>query len=115
VAVACGLRLARSDRAAVRAARLAARAKRIPLAGLRTAGSVFRNPDGGSAGRLLDQAGCKDLRIGGARVTDFHANIVAVDETATASDVLALAMAMRGRAARASGEMLVSEISGLWF
>jgi UDP-N-acetylmuramate--L-alanine ligase/UDP-N-acetylenolpyruvoylglucosamine reductase len=115
VALACGLRLERSDGAAVKALRQAVRAKRIPLAGLRTEGSVFRNPAGGSAGGLLDRAGCKGLRIGGACVTEFHANIVAVDGTATASDVLALAMRMRGRVARGCGVTLEPEVSGLSF
>ena len=113
VAVACGLRVTRTDVPAVKALRRAARAKRIPLAGLRTEGSVFRNPAGDSAGRLLDAAGCKGLRVGGARVTEFHANIVAVDETATASDVLALVLRMRDRVARGCGVRLTPEISGL--
>jgi len=113
VAVACGLRVTRTDAPAVKALRRAARAKRIPLAGLRTEGSVFRNPAGDSAGRLLDAAGCKGMRIGGARVTEFHANIVAVDETVTASDVLALVLRMRDRVARGCGVRLTPEISGL--
>jgi len=115
VALACGLRLERSETQAVHARRLAVRAKRIPLAGLRTEGSVFRNPAGNSAGRLLDQAGCKEMRIGGARVTDFHANIVAVECPATASDVLALVMRMRNRVALDCGVTLIPEISGLDF
>ncbi|MDR2850266.1 MAG: FAD-binding protein, partial [Verrucomicrobiota bacterium] len=113
VALACGLRLERSGGAAVKAFRLAVRAKRIPLAGLRTAGSVFRNPPGASAGKLLDEAGCKGLRIGGAYVTAFHANIIAVDSAATSSDVLALVQQMRGRVLRNSGVTLSPEISGL--
>ena len=113
VALACGLRLTCADAQAVKALRQQARSKRIPLAGLRTAGSVFRNPAGDSAGRLLDVAGCKGLRIGGARVTDFHANIVAVDGAVTASDVLALVMKMRSRALFDSGVLLTPEISGL--
>ncbi len=114
VALACGLRLTRADAQVVHAARQAVRARRIPLAGLRTAGSVFRNPPGEAAGRLLEAAGCKGLRIGGARVTDFHANIVAAEGgAATASDVLALVMRMRGRVARASGVTLKAEICGL--
>lgn len=115
VALACGLRLTRADAPSVRALRQQVRAKRIPLAGLRTAGSVFRNPAGDSAGRLLDRAGCKGLRIGGARVTEFHANIVAVDGAVTASDVLALAMKLRNRAAQDGGVTLTPEISGLEF
>lgn len=113
VALACGLRLTRADPEAVQALRMAARARRIPLAGLRTEGSVFRNPPGEAAGRLLERAGCKGMRIGGARVTDFHANVVAVDGAATASDVLALVMRMRGQVERRCGVVLTPEISGL--
>ncbi|MCL1921531.1 MAG: UDP-N-acetylmuramate dehydrogenase [Kiritimatiellaeota bacterium] len=112
VAVSCCLALGRSDSATVKARRLAIREKRLPLAGLRTAGSVFRNPSGDTAGRLLDAAGCKALRIGGAYVTDFHANIIAVDWSSRASDVLALAQQMRARVERASGVTLELEISG---
>jgi len=113
IALACGLRLAGSPVSAVKALRQQMRGKRIPLAGLRTEGSVFRNPQGDAAGRLLDAAGCKGLRIGGARVTDFHANIVAVEGAVTASDVLALVMRMRNRVAHASGVALQAEIDGL--
>lgn len=71
--------------------RQAFRARRTDLSGLRTAGSVFRNPPGESAGRLLDLAGCKGLRVGGAEITSRHANVIATQRGATASDVLALA------------------------
>ena len=111
VAVSCGLTLERSDTATVKARRLAVREKRLPLAGLRTAGSVFRNPPGDAAGRLLDAAGCKALRVGGATVTGFHANIIAVDPTARASDVLALVQQMRERVERMSGITLEAEIT----
>jgi UDP-N-acetylmuramate dehydrogenase len=80
------------------------------LAGLRTAGSVFRNPASASAGRLLEAAGCKGLRIGGAVVTTQHANVVACGAGATASDVLALAVAMRGRVGAQTGIWLEPEI-----
>jgi UDP-N-acetylmuramate dehydrogenase len=79
--------------------RQAIRARRIDLAGLRTAGSVFRNPPGESAGRLLDLAGCKGLRVGGAEVTTRHANVIATGHGATASDVLALAAIAAARVA----------------
>jgi UDP-N-acetylmuramate--L-alanine ligase/UDP-N-acetylenolpyruvoylglucosamine reductase len=113
VALACGLRLERSAPQAVRALRQAVRGKRIPLAGLRTEGSVFMNPAGDSAGRLLDVAGCKGMRSGGAWVTDFHANVVAVEGDATASDILALLMRMRNRVAHHSGVWLKAELDGL--
>ncbi len=115
IALACGLRLEDATPGRVAALRQAVRAMRLPLSGVRCAGSVFRNPAGRSAGRVLDDAGCKGLRIGGARVTDFHANVVTADETATASDVLAVVMQMRGRVARHSGVRLTAEVSGLFF
>ena len=73
------------------------RAKRFDFRGLRTAGSVFRNPPGDSAGRLLDAAGLKGLRVGGAFVSDRHANIFCAGPGATASDLLALVRLARMR------------------
>jgi UDP-N-acetylmuramate dehydrogenase len=113
VAIACALTLTRADPEAIKAKRLAIREKRIQLAGLRTAGSVFKNPSGESAGRLLDQAGCKGLRIGGAFVTDFHANIIAVDDSACASDILALMQVMQNRVRAATGILLEPEVQGV--
>ncbi len=66
------------------------RRKRFDFSGLRTAGSVFRNPPGDSAGRILDSAGLKGIRIGGAEICPRHANIICTHPGATASDVLAL-------------------------
>ena len=51
------------------------------------AGSVFSNPPGDSAGRLIDAAGLKGLRVGGAVVSEKHANFIVADPTATAADV----------------------------
>ena len=84
--------------------------KRFDFSGLRTAGSVFRNPLGDSAGRLLDEAGCKGLRVGGAYVCERHANIIAVDGGATASDFIALAFLMRDKVEERFGIVLQMEI-----
>ncbi|MPZ99645.1 MAG: UDP-N-acetylmuramate dehydrogenase [Dehalococcoidia bacterium] len=51
------------------------------------AGSIFRNPPGDFAGRLVEAAGCKGLAAGGARVSDMHANFIVHDGSATAADV----------------------------
>ena len=59
--------------------------------GLPSAGSVFRNPAGDSAGRLIEAAGLKGLRRGGAVVSDKHANFIVNDQRGTASDVRELA------------------------
>ncbi len=91
------LRLQADTPEAIRARRQAFRELRLPLAGLRTAGSVFCNPPGDFAGRLLDVAGCKGLQVGGASVSERHANIVVAGEGATASDILALLALMRQR------------------
>lgn len=56
----------------------------------RSAGSVFKNPEGDSAGRLIDEAGCKGRRIGGASVSQVHANFIVAEPHARAADVLAL-------------------------
>src|SRR5439155_17021457 len=58
--------------------------------GGQNAGSVFRNPPGDSAGRLIDAAGLKGLRVGGAVVSEKHANFFQADAGATARDVLDL-------------------------
>ena len=58
--------------------------------GQRNAGCVFKNPRGLSAGALIDRAGLKGKRVGGAYVSDKHANFVLADAGATAGDVLKL-------------------------
>jgi UDP-N-acetylmuramate dehydrogenase len=55
--------------------------------GGRNAGSVFANPPGDSAGRLIEGAGCKGMRIGSAEVSHKHANFIVVDEFGRAADV----------------------------
>ena len=86
------------------------RAKRFNFAGLRTAGSVFRNPEGTTAGKLLDACGCKGLRVGGAVVCDRHANIIAAEPGGTASDIIALSSLMRDKVAAQFGIDLHREI-----
>ncbi len=65
-----------------------------PLA-KRNAGCVFKNPRGLSAGALIDQAGMKGRRVGGAVVSDKHANFILADKGAKASDVLKLINVIR--------------------
>lgn len=78
--------------------------------GVRTFGSVFTNPPGGSAGRLLEEAGCKGLQVGGARFSPKHANFIEASPDATAADVLALMDAGRRRVRERGGPLLTAEV-----
>lgn len=64
---------------------------------------VFRNPRGMTAALLVDQAGLKGTRIGGAEVSDRNANFIVADDGATSADVLRLIDLMRGRVAERLG------------
>jgi UDP-N-acetylmuramate dehydrogenase len=81
--------------------------------GLPSAGSVFRNPDGDSAGRLIDEAGLKSHRIGGAVVSEKHANFIVNDQKGTAADVRRLAEHVRAVIAERHGVELQFEIEFL--
>ena len=74
------------------------------------AGSIFKNPPGDSAGRLLDAAGLKGTSVGGALVSPKHANVIVNTGGATAEDVIALMRTMRDRAAASFGVHLEPEI-----
>jgi UDP-N-acetylmuramate dehydrogenase len=78
--------------------------------GGQNAGSVFRNPPGDSAGRLIEAAGLKGLRVGGAVVSEKHANFFQAEPGATARDVRDLVAEVRRRVADASGVELVPEL-----
>ncbi len=58
--------------------------------GLHNAGCTFKNPEGISAGKLLDECGCKNLRVGGAVVSDIHANFILNCGNAKSADILEL-------------------------
>lgn len=79
--------------------------------GGQNAGSVFRNPGGSadSAGALIDQAGCRGLRIGSAEVSTKHANFMQVDPNGRADDVVVLMAAVRERVRQHCGVSLIAE------
>ena len=76
-----------------------------------SAGSIFKNPEGDSAGRLIDQAGCKGMREGDAQVSDLHANWIVNLGQAKASHVLELISYVRGAVQRKFGIQLELELS----
>jgi UDP-N-acetylmuramate dehydrogenase len=78
-----------------------------------SAGSIFRNPAGDYAGRLLELAGCKGLRRGGAEVSQRHANVIINTRGATAADVRALVAEMAGRVRERFGIRLELELKVL--
>jgi UDP-N-acetylmuramate dehydrogenase len=77
--------------------------------GGQNAGSVFTNPTGDSAGRLIEAAGCKGLRVGTAVVSDKHANFFIADPDGRANDVHALMTVVRDRVHEALGVWLEPE------
>ncbi|HHY37994.1 MAG TPA: UDP-N-acetylmuramate dehydrogenase [Clostridia bacterium] len=85
------------------------RKRRQPL-DVPSAGSVFKNPPGLSAGRLIEQAGCKGLTYGGAAVSPTHANFIINKGGATAQDVLHLIREIKRRVFEKSGVDLELEI-----
>ncbi len=78
--------------------------------GVASAGSVFVNPEGDSAGRLIETAGLKGASIGGARVSDLHANFIVNEGSATARDVYELVGAVRAAVKEEHGIELEPEV-----
>ena len=74
------------------------------------AGSVFRNPEGDYAGRLIEAAGCKGLNVGAATVSDLHANFFVHDGTATTADMVGLMALVQRRVLDHAGVRLQPEI-----
>jgi UDP-N-acetylmuramate dehydrogenase len=76
----------------------------------RTGGSTFKNPPGMSAWKLIDAAGCRGFRVGGAHMSEMHCNFIINDDNATAADVETLGETVRRRVFETSGVMLEWEI-----
>ena len=76
----------------------------------RTGGSTFKNPEGQKAWQLIDDAGCRGLKIGGAQVSELHCNFLINTGTATAADLENLGEEVRRRVLEESGIELVWEI-----
>ena len=86
-----------------------ARAASQPV-GQRSCGSVFRNPPGDYAGRLVEACGLKGARVGGAVVSEKHGNFIVNDGTATSTDIEALIEKVGARVFAETGIRLVPEV-----
>jgi UDP-N-acetylmuramate dehydrogenase len=108
----CRMQLSEDEPAAIREdmdARLAVRKNTQPV-GVKSAGCIFKNPPGESAGKLIDELGLKGLRIGGARVSEVHANFFVHDGSASAGDVISLVEEVRERVFLATKVELEEEV-----
>ena len=78
--------------------------------GQKSAGCIFKNPPGASAGRMIDDLGLKGLSVGDARVSDRHANFFVNAGKASAADMLALIADVRARVQKVYGVNLENEV-----
>jgi UDP-N-acetylmuramate dehydrogenase len=78
--------------------------------GLKSAGCIFKNPPGGSAGRMIDELGLKGHAVGDAKVSERHANFFVNTGHASAADMLALIADVRERVRAAYGVTLENEV-----
>jgi UDP-N-acetylmuramate dehydrogenase len=78
--------------------------------GQKSAGCIFKNPPGASAGRMIDELGLKGLSVGDAKVSDRHANFFVNAACASAKDMLTLIADVRGRVENAFGVKLEHEV-----
>jgi UDP-N-acetylmuramate dehydrogenase len=112
IIVEASLRLIEADAVQIRRnmeANLRRRKRSQPLA-LPSAGSVFVNPEGDSAGRLIEAVGLKGLRMGGAQISEIHANFIVNTGGATATDVVGLVRVARDTVKETNGIELRPEI-----
>jgi UDP-N-acetylmuramate dehydrogenase len=89
--------------------------RRAHQPGGQNAGSVFTNPEGDAAGRLIEVCGCKGLRIGRAVVSEKHANFFVAEPGARAADVHALVREVRRRVEEETGVRLHAELRFVGF
>jgi UDP-N-acetylmuramate dehydrogenase len=105
-----GLAAGDTQAATARIRELLDRRARTQPTGLPSCGSVFRNPTGDHAARLIEAAGLKGTTIGGAQVSDKHANFIINTGSARAADIDRLIELVQTRVADTSGVHLVTEV-----
>ncbi len=112
IIVAAGLQVQDSERAKVQAEvdRLLAHRQSTQPIDIPSCGSVFRNPPGEFAGQLIESAGLKGLREGGAEISSVHANFIVNHGGATAIDVLRLIERAQAKVVTATGIRLETEV-----
>lgn len=117
IAVRSKLRLRAADEKEVRERMRAfmERRRRTQPIGTKNAGSVFKNPPGDFAGRLIEAAGCKGMRVGDAVVSPQHANFIINQGAATADDVRRLMELVQARVFERFGVELEPEVRMLGF
>lgn len=117
VLVECELALKPADPFYIRGKMEAAHARRKKTQPFSRAscGSVFRNPEGDSAGRLIEAAGLKGFTLGGAQVSEKHANFIINDGSATAQDVFDLIHAVQEKVFEVHGTKLEPEVRFVGF
>ena len=76
----------------------------------KSCGSVFKNPNGASAGALIERAGLKGFTVGGARVSEKHANFIITTPNAKASDVYTLIIHIKDKVKSTFGVNLSEEV-----
>jgi UDP-N-acetylmuramate dehydrogenase len=113
-----GLERADSEQVKATLAEMRSRRKAAQPSGIKTFGSTFKNPDderarGMTAGQLLEAAGCRGLRVGGASFSDKHANFVENHGDASTADVIALMAEGRRRVKERFGVELEPEVQAL--
>jgi len=108
----CRMKLAEDDPRAIRAdmdKQMTVRRTSQPV-GVKSAGCIFKNPAGESAGRLIDSLGLKGFRVGGARISEVHANFIVHDGKATTLDVLTLIEQVKEKVLQETSVELVEEV-----
>jgi len=85
------------------------RKRKHPL-GIRSAGSIFKNPPGMPAGRIIEETGLKGMRIGGAQISEMHGNFIVNLGTARAADILSVMETVRKKVLEAKGILLEPEV-----